>query len=251
MSLPTPEQISSITSNLKARFEEGGLDNFYKSDIEKLFSEKSAYLSQFWIHQAGWGGDQEKNTVDMIIKTLSWRKQFEIESIKEDEFTKSMKERGLIYSHNRDKNQNKLLVVAMKKHIKGEVDLEQLKRFGVYYLERLDREEKGGQLTVVYDGTGLGFRNIDMELYQFVVKLFLELYPNKVDYTLFYEMPWVFTASWNIIKLLIPAKVLEKIKFVNKDQIKQYIDDDNLPVAWGGKDTKQYVFQPEDINKTE
>ena len=54
--------------------------------------------------------------------------------------------------------------------------MDDVKRMFVYYLERLQREERerGGHITVLYDGTGMGFANLDIELYQVVGVLIVE-----------------------------------------------------------------------------
>ena len=35
------------------------------------------------------------------------------------------------------------------------------------------------------------------------------------------------------------------MKFINRDGLAEFIDDDNRLVAWGGRDTWQYAWQPE------
>ena len=44
-----------------------------------------------------------------------------------------------------------MLVFCVFKHIKGQEKMEDMKRFFVYMLERLYREEKGEQLTLLFD----------------------------------------------------------------------------------------------------
>jgi len=46
-------------------------------------------------------------------------------------------------------------------------------------------------------------------------------------------------------KVVIPAHILERTKFVNKSQIGEYIDDANRLKSWGGNDDYEYVFDPE------
>ena len=50
-----------------------------------------------------------------------------------------------IHSLHRDKDGRKLLVFCVYKHIKGQIKMEDMKKFFVYYLERLYREEGGDQ----------------------------------------------------------------------------------------------------------
>lgn len=41
-------------------------------------------------------------------------------------------------------------------------------------------------------------------------------------------------AAWKIIKAWLPEDFVEKIKFVNKTSIQEYVSEDNLPVDMGG-----------------
>lgn len=43
----------------------------------------------------------------------------------------------------------------------------------------------------------------------------------------------------------MPKKAVEVLKFVSVKNVRQYINDDNMPVAWGGKDNYEYSFVPE------
>jgi hypothetical protein len=49
----------------------------------------------------------------------------------------------------------------------------------------------------------------------------------------------------NYIYFLPTGAAVNRIKFVNRDTLGEYIDDDNKLVAWGGRDTWQYAWEPE------
>ena len=38
---------------------------------------------------------------------------------------------------------------------------------------------------------------------------------------------------------------MNRIKFINQNSLGEFIDDDNRLVAWGGRDTWQYAWEPE------
>jgi len=42
-----------------------------------------------------------------------------------------------------------------------------------------------------------------------------------------------------------PAAAVNRMKFINRDGLGEYIDDDNRLVAWGGRDTWRYAWEPE------
>ena len=83
--------------------------------------------------------DQEDEALDMIVNTFKWRREFGVEEISLSEFRQESLDRGSLYSRNRDRDGSKLLVFAVGKHIKGVEKMIVLKRFFIYYLERLER----------------------------------------------------------------------------------------------------------------
>jgi len=244
MDQPQPETIATMVQKASARICEDGEENFYQSDITKLKNNKE-YAARFWRHQGEGKENREDKAVKMILNTFKWRKDFGVEEINAGSLNKNLISKGVIYSHNRDRKGQKLLIISMKNHFKGAESLLDCQRGFVYYLERLEREEKGGPITVVYDGTGMGFGNLDIALYQFVVSMLVDIYPAFVDHALMLEMPWIFNAAWKVIKVVIPAHILERTKFVSKSQISEYIDDANKLKSWGGKDAYKYVFETE------
>ena len=105
----------------------------------------------------------------------------------------------------RDKDGRKLLVFCVFKHVKGTEKMEDMKKFFVYMLERLYREEKGEQITLLFDCRSAGLRNMDMEFVQFIIGTLKEYYPDPLNYILVLEMPWVLNAAFKIIKVNTPG----------------------------------------------
>lgn len=52
-------------------------------------------------------------------------------------------------------------------------------------------------------------------------------------------------AVFRVIKTLLPPKAVEKMKFVNKSNVKDYVNLDFALKSWGGKDSFTYHFEPE------
>lgn len=55
----------------------------------------------------------------------------------------------------------------------------------------------------------------------------------------------LFSAVFKVIKTLLPAKAVDKMKFVTKSNVKDYIDSEFLLKSWGGKDPYVFQFEPE------
>ena len=60
----------------------------------------------------------------------------------------SLKTKGSLYLRNRDVNGKKLLVFDVKKHTKGVNNMADMQRMFLYFLERVDREDSDGMVTI-------------------------------------------------------------------------------------------------------
>lgn len=172
-------------------------------------------------------GSQIDEASNMILETFKWRKKFGVDGISADTTNQSFFEKGTVYSHNRDKDGKKLLVFVVGRHTKGSEKMEDMKKFFVYYLERLEREELEDEITIVFDCRNAGLKNMDMEFMQFIIGMLKDYYPWMVNYILVFEMPWVLNAAWKVIKAWLPAAAVKKIKFLTKSNMGEYITDDN------------------------
>lgn len=111
-----------------------------------------------------------------------------------------------------------------------------------------------------------GLSNMDMDFVRYLITLTKQYYPYFVNYLLIYEMAWtlkgklrmcqegairiiivliIVPAAWNIIKGWLDKKAVERIKFVDKKNIGEFISTENQLVDWGGTDTYTYSFEPE------
>ena len=67
--------------------------------------------------------------------------------------------------------------------------------------------------------------------------------PLRIGFSPFY-VPFC-TAAWKIIKGWLPPRFVDRVKFLNKKTLKEFIDVDNQLAEWGGKDKYTYKFEPE------
>ena len=110
---------------------------------------------------------------------------------------------------------------------------------------------------------------MDMEFSKYLISLNKLYYPSFLNYILIYEMPWVLNGRWNIHSLLpqnvcfacyhndrisaafkiikswLPARAVQKIKFINRNSIKEYVNSNKMLPNWGGEDDYSFAFVPE------
>ena len=142
-------------------------------DLKRILTDDE-YISRFFLHCTDIPGDHLKNTEEMIIRALKWRKEKEIlgkysktffyqilkkigqkncvfdlfSDIRSNDLEDSLKSKGSLYLRNRDADGKQLLVFEVKKHIKGVNNMNDMHRMFLYFLERVDREDSDGMVTI-------------------------------------------------------------------------------------------------------
>jgi len=206
------------------------------------FMNQDDYVARFFLHCTDIPGDHMKNTEDMILRSFKFRKEKAVRSILSADLDEGLKAKGSLYLRNRDADGKQLLIFDVKKHIKGSANMDDMQRMFLYFLERVDREDADGMVTIVFDCAGCGLKNMDMEFIRYMIDVLKDYYPYCLNYILVLDMPWVLNAAWKIIRAWLPAGAVKKIKFVNKNTVDEYVHPEQKLLAWGGSDPWEYEF---------
>ena len=119
------------------------------------------------------------------------------------------------------------MVLALAKFVKGADNLEDVKKVLVYYLERLEREERHKQISWVFDCKGAGLKNMSMDLVQFIIFTMESCYPDILNFIYIFEMPWLLNSAFNIVKKMLPAAGVAKLRDVTKSTFDNFVDEEN------------------------
>ncbi|XP_053622698.1 motile sperm domain-containing protein 2-like [Plodia interpunctella] len=213
---------------------------FDPQDLELIKDDK--YLNKVLDHQ-----DRDlKKASNMLWEIMLWRKTVGANQINESNIRLDYLKEGVFFPRGRDKDGGVLLIIKNKLHVRGQKDFNDIKRILIYWLERIDREENHvGKITLFFDMEGCGMGNVDMELIKFLISLFETFYPNFMNYIVIYQMPWILNAVFKIVKTLLPAKGIDILKSLNRDNLKTIVPPDQALTCWGGNDPYVFEFVPE------
>ncbi len=157
--------------------------------MKRILTE-DAYVGRFFRHVQERGGNQAANAVAMIVQTLKWRKETGIGQIKAGDLDAELRDKVVLFSKNRDVDGKKLLIFHVSKHAKGK-NVDANKNIFLYWIERLEREERGGKISLFYDCNGAGLGNLDIEFMRFQINVMEQYIPDILNYILVFQMPWV------------------------------------------------------------
>ena len=103
------------------------------------------------------------------------------------------------------------------------------------------RQTNGNQISLFFDMSDTGILNMDMEFIKYLINLCKNYYPNFLNYIIIFEMPWILNTGFKIIKSWLPPKAIPKIKFVQKNNIHEFVEPNDILTCWGG--SNEYVFK--------
>lgn len=218
---------------------------FHPLDLERVKDDK--YLKRLLQHN----DHDPKTAADMLWDILVWRKTVGANDLNENTIRMDYVKEGAFFPHGRDIDGHLLLIIKSKMHVKGQKDFEDLKKILIYWFDRIEREENGKPITLFFDMDGCGLGNMDMELIKYLIMLMKMYYPYFLQYIIIYQMPWVLSAAFKVVKSLLPAKAVERMKFASKDTLKDIVPPEQALTCWGGKDTYTFEFVSENRSASE
>jgi hypothetical protein len=200
----------------------GGYD---ERDIERV-RKNDTYLFCF-VRSFGETGDLSK-PLEMLDTVLSFRKKIEINDLTHDSFPKEFEERRFIYWNGTDIENRKIMLVKVALHKKG-VQMDEVKRFICWQLEQYHKENLGGKrMVLIFDFTSAGIMNMDLDLVRFIITCLSTYFPGILGYILLFEMPWLLSSAWKIIRSWLTEEQKSKILLVKKADMPKYIEKSQL-----------------------
>jgi len=100
--------------------------------------------------------------------------------------------------------------------------------------EDMDFHRNG--LTFVFDLKDIGWKNVDLRLQKRINSALMDTFPMKVKHVLVVNAPGIFKSLLAAARLFVKKKVTDRIQLLDSmSDLKKYIDEDTLPVEFGGK----------------
>ncbi|XP_050360187.1 motile sperm domain-containing protein 2-like [Nymphalis io] len=220
---------------------------FDPRDLERVKSDK--YLYRVLEHSQ----NNVQQAVQMLYDIMAWRKTNKVNDINEDTVNIDYLKEGIFFTHGRDIDSCLLFILKSKLYIKGTKNIEEVKRVVIYWLERIEREEDGKKITLFFDMDGCGLNNMDIEVIMYMITLLKNYYPYLINYIIVFQLPWILSAGFKIIKGILPTAAVERLRMVNKDKLKELVAPEQALISWGGRNDYIFKFIPENrvnVDKT-
>jgi len=201
------------------------------------------------------------DALKMLLNALIWRVSYDIEGlcrsgeriISKEEFSC-----GKVYFYKYDKEGRFVTYIHVSKHIKDVRPQIETEKMTILSMEtvRLIANKENPTACMVFDMSGFSMQNMDYGFIRFLLNCFQNYYPEMLGIALIVGAPWIFHGCWKIIKQLLDPVVANKVQFIkDKSEIKNYIDESEIPECLGGTNSFNFTYIPyneeEDVHASE
>ncbi|XP_063684799.1 motile sperm domain-containing protein 2-like isoform X6 [Bolinopsis microptera] len=219
----------SLIVQLRTAFLQQNLEPFDSRDVSKIRNDDRAVLA--YLKNCRFNLEKAFN---MMTESLKWRKSFGVNDINKESFSPDLLTDPYLYFKGYGKHGEPLLVLQLQYHKKESEKLPDLKKYIAYLLENREGAKDYKKVIMLFNMSGCGLSNIDYDFIKYLISLLTEYYPDILDNLLVFEMPRLLSAAWTIIKNMLDEDSRDAIKFVNKSDVLEYVEKDQLPISLGG-----------------
>jgi len=216
--------------------------SFDPEDLRRLHTDP-LWCKRFMAH-----GDLDMDEAfKFMVDSLKFRKSMSVNHMSLDSVDHAIFKKGGICTHGRDKDGALVCIFNARNHERTSgARFEEVKKFLVYWIEMLERQEHGRRITMFFDMGDAGLSNVDIPFISYLINLFKLYYPDMLNAIIVFELPFILNAAWKIVKLMLPPKSHQLMKFVSKKDASALLAPGCCLSRWGGDDPWEYVFHAEE-----
>ncbi|XP_063684794.1 motile sperm domain-containing protein 2-like isoform X1 [Bolinopsis microptera] len=220
----------SLIVQLRTAFLQQNLEPFDSRDVSKIRNDDRAVLA--YLKNCRFNLEKAFN---MMTESLKWRKSFGVNDINKESFSPDLLTDPYLYFKGYGKHGEPLLIWDIRRHKKNNTTVNaEMKKLMPLLLDRREGAKDYKKVIMLFNMSGCGLSNIDYDFIKYLISLLTEYYPDILDNLLVFEMPRLLSAAWTIIKNMLDEDSRDAIKFVNKSDVLEYVEKDQLPISLGG-----------------
>lgn len=185
------------------------------------------------------------NAYNIMVGAMKWRKSIGLNDIKFEEIDEELWRSGMAQNHGLDRDGNNITILNIYMHKKDNKKAPMLRKWISFCFETQQRRYPDRKMLMVFDATGAGLAQMDMELLRFIVNCFKIYFPDIISYLLVFNMPWILQAAWKIVQGWLSEGAATRVKFVTTENITEFIPPEVLLKKFGGENSWEYDFDVE------
>ena len=174
---------------------------------------------------------QEK-TLHGLIKHVEWREEYKVDGILHNtaSFNTELEQRK-VFNAGFDLKKRPIIFLVARRHHKDKRDIKEVESLIIYSLEmamtrvKIDDEK----ILIVFDLAQFALTCMDYDVVKLLVHILQFNYPEILSAALIVNSPMIFSACWQIIRLLIDPVTAAKCIFIRANQLADYMHPSDIP----------------------
>ena len=171
-----------------------------------------------------------------IFNHINWRLENNVDVLRSDtsSFVSEFNQKKCL-NEGFDRMNRPIVTMIAQRHMKNNRNIDEVCKYIVHVLETaLEQSKTKGagdeKVTILFDMTGFSTTNLDHEAIKLLIDILLKNYPNILSQSLIVNSPFLFRASWALIKPWLDPVTAAKCVFLKPHELDLYIDYNQLPI---------------------
>lgn len=234
-----PEVIAKVRELIKQEFDKSP-EEFDPSDVEK-FMNSDWQITRFLLRKK----DNIEDAAKMIVGCAKWRHRLGMPRWKDEDFPKEFYNVGGVFPYAPDELGNTVIYVRAKLYDKKLSCIQEVFRhYLIHIANRVDEERDGRGWSIIFDCSGTGMSNMDVNMLLFMLNDVVPHLPKGLNYVLIYELPWLLSKIVNGAVSVLPNDYRKLVKTASKKDINNWVAQESLPDFMGGTCDINYRRSP-------
>lgn len=241
-----PEVIAKVRAILKTEVDKNP-DQFDESDIER-FMNSDWTVTRFLMRKK----DNIEDAAQMLISCAKWRHRLGMPRWKDEDFPREFYNLGGVFPYASDLLGNTVIYIRAKLYDKKLSCIQELfQHYVIHIANRVDNERDGRGWSMIFDCSGTGLANMDVNMLLFMLNEVIPHLPKGLNYVLIYELPWLLSKIVNTTIACLPSEYKKLAKTASKKDIHNWVAKECLPDFMGGTCDINYRRAPKNSRSFE
>lgn len=179
-------------------------------------------------------GNEDK-AFEKLVRHAYFRLEDNVDNIGDNLalFAKELSARKMMVLDGTDKHGRPVALCYAHRHIASDRDLSQMRMLITYTLEALLKRAKPDEekFVICFDLSKFTFACMDYECVKVLISVMRDNYPETLWTCLVMDAPMIFRASWHVIRPWLDPETVEKVAFIKRSQLGDYMDPSIIPAT--------------------
>ncbi|XP_054155598.1 motile sperm domain-containing protein 2-like, partial [Oppia nitens] len=220
--------IEKLRQKFLTELKTNGHNLYHESDVRRV-TANDWEIKRFLIEYKS-----EDKAYQWMTTAFCWRKSFGVYDRSDQYFPKEFYEltEKEITGRDRDGRLIQWECYRNDRSVDGFADLQ--KQFMAHIVHQLDSRVGEDGCTIVSDIKNAGLINVSYELMRFRMQL-MQYYPLLARRIIVLDLPFVLNAFTRLIMSLVSTSIQNRVAFIGRDELPEFVDEDVIPVRFGGR----------------